>query len=175
MPFKASWSNLGGTRWYLLMRRRRSVGAPRFLSPESWPSQPGPPFFARRGEMKRAALLLGACLLAGFSLSCAKEAPPERSKRVILIGIDGATWNRIDPLLQAGRMPHLQSIIEEGARAPLKSMLPSRSPALWTSVATGKNFDKHGINDFTAATGKDGEEIQRIMHMTSNMRRTKAL
>ena len=125
--------------------------------------------------MKRAALLLGACLLAGFSLSCAKEAPPQRSKRVILIGIDGATWNRIDPLLQAGRMPHLQSIIEEGARAPLKSMLPSRSPALWTSVATGKNFDKHGINDFTAATGKDGEEIQRIMHMTSNMRRTKAL
>jgi predicted AlkP superfamily phosphohydrolase/phosphomutase len=125
--------------------------------------------------MKRAARLLGVCLLAGLSVSCAKEPPPERSKRVILIGIDGGTWNRIDPMLQAGRMPHLQSLIEEGARAPLKSMLPSRSPALWTSVATGKNFDKHGINDFTAATGKDGEEIQRIMHMTSNMRRTKAL
>ncbi len=57
----------------------------------------------------------------------------------------------------------------------MKSLLPSRSPALWTSVATGKGFDKHGINDFTTKPGKDGEEIQKIMHMTSNMRRTKAL
>jgi predicted AlkP superfamily phosphohydrolase/phosphomutase len=81
----------------------------------------------------------------------------------------------IDPLLREGRLPHLSSLIEEGARSSLKSMLPSRSPALWTTVATGKVFDKHGINDFTAATGKDGEDIQRIMHMTSNMRRTKAL
>jgi len=125
--------------------------------------------------MKRAAFLLVGCLLAGSILSCAKEVPPERSKRVILIGIDGATWTLIDPLLHEGRLPHLSSLIEEGARAPLKSMLPSRSPALWTTVATGKVFDKHGINDFTAATGKDGEDIQRIMHMTSNMRRTKAL
>jgi predicted AlkP superfamily phosphohydrolase/phosphomutase len=116
-------------------------------------------------------------LLVAFPLlaSCAKAPPPARSKRVIVIGMDGATWRLIDPLLQAGRMPHLKSLIDEGVRAPLKSLLPSRSPALWTTVATGKNFDKHGINDFTAAMGKDGEPIQRIMHMTSNMRRTKAL
>ncbi|HET9886493.1 MAG TPA: alkaline phosphatase family protein [bacterium] len=125
--------------------------------------------------MKRAAVFLAVCLGAGLMTSCAKEAPPQRSTRVILIGIDGATWHRIDPLVQAGRMPNLKSLIDEGAHAYLKTMMPSRSPALWTSVATGKNFDKHGINDFTAATGKDGEDIQRIMHMTSNMRRTKAL
>ncbi len=118
-----------------------------------------------------ALLLVALPILA----SCAKEPPPERSRRVIVIGIDGATWNRIDPLLTAGRMPNLKSLIDAGVRAPLKSMLPSRSPALWTTVATGKVFEKHGINDFTTLPGKDGEEIQKIMHMTSNMRRTKAL
>lgn len=107
--------------------------------------------------------------------SCAPPAPPARSGRVIVIGLDGATWNLIDPLLRAGRMPHLKSLIDEGVRAPLKSMLPSRSPALWTTVATGKSFEKHGINDFTTTPGKDGEAIQKIMHMTSNLRRTKAL
>lgn len=123
-------------------------------------------------RLLRFFVALAACFALG---SCAKEAPPARSGRVFLIGLDGATWNRMDPLLRAGRMPNLQSLVNEGVRSPLKSMLPSRSPALWTSVATGKAFEKHGINDFTTTPGKDGEEIQRIMHMTSNMRRTKAL
>lgn len=107
--------------------------------------------------------------------SCAKKEPAERSGRVFLIGLDGATWNLIDPLLAEGKLPNLKSLIDEGVRAPLGSMLPSRSPALWTTVATGKSFEKHGINDFTTAPGQDGEDIQKIMHMTSNMRRTKAL
>ncbi len=126
--------------------------------------------FARRLPFVAAALFV-----ALFATSCAKPQPPSRSGRVIVIGLDGATWTLIDPLLRAGRMPHLKSLIDAGVRAPLVSMLPSRSPALWTTVATGKVFEKHGINDFTTAPGKDGEAIQKIMHMTSNMRRTKAL
>jgi predicted AlkP superfamily phosphohydrolase/phosphomutase len=135
--------------------------------------------FARPRLRTRAlhpiALAFALAALAAIFTSCAKETPPARSGRVIVIGLDGATWHLVDPLLRAGRTPNLKSLLDEGVRAPLKSMLPSRSPALWTTVATGKAFEKHGINDFTTAPGRDGETTRKIMHLTSNMRRTKAL
>lgn len=112
--------------------------------------------------------------LALAALSCG-GGKPQRSGRVFLIALDGATWNVIDPLLERGRLPHLASLIKEGSRAHLLSMIPSKSPALWTTVATGKNFDAHGINDFTDIVREDGTRNEVVMHMTSNMRTTKAL
>lgn len=124
--------------------------------------------------MKRRAGLVLALAAAVGGLSCGGP-PPERSGRVFLIGLDGATWDLLDPLLAAGRMPNLSALIAEGVRAPLESMLPSKSPALWTTVATGKGFDGHGINDFTEVVREDGTRNDRVMHMTSNQRTTKAL
>ena len=115
-----------------------------------------------------------ALLAAAACLSCGGP-PATRSGRVFLLGLDGATWDLIDPLLAAGKLPHLAALIAEGTRAPLASMLPSKSPALWTTVATGKGFDGHGINDFTEVVREDGTRNERVMHMTSSMRTTKAL
>jgi predicted AlkP superfamily phosphohydrolase/phosphomutase len=116
-------------------------------------------------------------LLLSLSLGCASEpAPaPRPASRVFLIGIDGATWDRLEPLIETGRLKAFNTLLRDGVRAPLQSMLPTVSPALWTTVATGKTFEKHGINDFTYAAGDEGERSAAIMHMTSNMRRTKAL
>jgi predicted AlkP superfamily phosphohydrolase/phosphomutase len=124
--------------------------------------------------MKHAPLL--TALLIALAPGCAgkADAPPPPG-RVFIIGIDGATWDRVDPLLAAGRLPTLGKLILEGTRAPLESMIPTVSPALWTTVATGKEFEQHGINDFTLTVQEDGEESANIMHMTSNLRRTKAL
>ncbi len=121
--------------------------------------------------VSRAALAAAVLLAAP---SCGGPSP-ERSGRVFLIGLDGATWDILDPLLAAGRLPHLASLVAEGTRAPLESMLPTKSPALWTTVATGKEFDGHGINDFTEVVREDGTRNDRVMHMTSNQRTTKAL
>ena len=114
-------------------------------------------------------------MLLALAASCADSPAPEPSRRVFLIGIDGATWTRLDPLLTSGRLKAFATLLNEGVRAPLQSMLPTVSPALWTTVATGKTFEKHGINDFTVEAGEDGGKNANIMHMTSNMRRTKAL
>ena len=111
---------------------------------------------------------------AALLLACASPSP-EPARRVFLIGIDGATWDVMDPLLKAGRLPNLAALIDEGVRASLKSMIPTRSPALWTTIATGKDFDEHGISDFTEVVRDDGVLSAKVMHMTSNMRRTKAL
>jgi predicted AlkP superfamily phosphohydrolase/phosphomutase len=121
--------------------------------------------------------VLTPALAFALSLGCAGEpAPaPRPAGRVFLIGIDGATWDRLTPLIETGRLKSFNTLLGEGTNSSLESMLPTVSPALWTTVATGKSFEKHGINDFTYLADDEGERNAAIMHMTSNMRRTKAL
>jgi predicted AlkP superfamily phosphohydrolase/phosphomutase len=69
--------------------------------------------------------------------------------KVVLIGIDGLDWNVADPLLREGKLPNIASIIEGGVRADFQSLeYGSKSPIIWTTVATGKGPQKHGIADF---------------------------
>jgi predicted AlkP superfamily phosphohydrolase/phosphomutase/Flp pilus assembly protein TadD len=55
----------------------------------------------------------------------------------------------IDPLLQTGQMPALAQLIQGGLRGNLATLQPVLSPMLWTSIATGKRANKHGICGFT--------------------------
>jgi len=122
---------------------------------------------------RRSRILALALAVVGV-VDCGTPAP-RATDRVFLIGVDGATWTVLDPLLAEGRLPNLASLIEEGTRVSLESMVPTKSPALWTTVVTGKTFEKHGIDDFTVVTRDDGTKNERVMHMTSNLRQTKAL
>ena len=70
-------------------------------------------------------------------------------KKVLLIGWDSADWEMIDPLLQSGQMPALAQLLKGGVRGNLATIQPVLSPMLWTSIATGKRADKHGICGFT--------------------------
>jgi predicted AlkP superfamily phosphohydrolase/phosphomutase len=72
---------------------------------------------------------------------------------VTVVGIDGATWRVIDPLLARGDLPHMASLIAGGVRAPLRSQTPLVSPAVWTTIATGVSRKRHGIKDFRGADG----------------------
>lgn len=67
------------------------------------------------------------------------------AERVLLIGWDGADWGMIDPLLSAGRMPNLASLIERGVRGTLAAPRPLLTPVLWTTIATGKPAHAHGV------------------------------
>jgi predicted AlkP superfamily phosphohydrolase/phosphomutase len=68
--------------------------------------------------------------------------------RILLIPLDGGTWKVIDPLIQAGRMPNLESLMRHGTSATLESDIPTFSPIIWTSVSTGKYPTRHGIHGF---------------------------
>jgi hypothetical protein len=70
------------------------------------------------------------------------------SARVVLIGVDGATWSVIDPLLATGELPHLAALAGRGVTAELETVEPTNSPTVWTSIATGRSPDVHGITDF---------------------------
>jgi hypothetical protein len=73
-------------------------------------------------------------------------------RRLLLIGWDAADWKVIQPLVDAGKMPRLQRLIECGIIGDLSSLFPPLSPLVWTSIATGKRPCKHGILGFTEPT-----------------------
>jgi hypothetical protein len=68
--------------------------------------------------------------------------------RVVLIGIDGASWDRIDRGIDEGRLPTFARLRHEGVTAPLGSLVPTYSPLIWTSMMTGVPASQHGIEDF---------------------------
>ena len=70
------------------------------------------------------------------------------AKKVLVLGLDGATWDIIDPMIKKGELHTFKNLIENGTRANLKSTLIPVSPAAWASFATGCNPNKHGIFDF---------------------------
>jgi len=63
----------------------------------------------------------------------------------LIIGLDGATFDLIDPLIARGKLPNLQKLIADGVRGPLESTIPANSFPGWTSCTTGVNPGKHGI------------------------------
>jgi hypothetical protein len=70
------------------------------------------------------------------------------SPRVMLIGLDGADWSRIDRGIAEGRLPTFRRLVEGGRRASLATLYPTYSPSIWNSVATGAAPREHGIEDF---------------------------
>jgi len=68
--------------------------------------------------------------------------------RLLIIGLDGADWEILDPLMEQGRLPTLKRLVDEGARAKLLSISPLLSPVVWTTIATGVEPSRHGIIDF---------------------------
>ncbi len=67
--------------------------------------------------------------------------------RVLLIGWDGADWRILDPMLEAGLLPNLASLIGRGARGVLRSTVPNHSWAAWPSFLTGVEPSNHGVYD----------------------------
>jgi predicted AlkP superfamily phosphohydrolase/phosphomutase len=68
---------------------------------------------------------------------------------LLIIGLDGATWDLLDPWLQAGRLPNLARLRERGAYGALASTMPPATLPSWTTFMTGVNPGRHGIFDFT--------------------------
>lgn len=74
--------------------------------------------------------------------------------KVLFFGIDGATWTVVSPLMVEGRLPVLRSLMERGSRGTLAGEGYPTSAELWTTIATGKRPDKHGVR-FFGATARD--------------------
>lgn len=66
----------------------------------------------------------------------------------LVVGLDGATFDVIDPMVREGKLPNIARLLEAGKKATLLSSNPPLSPIAWTSITTGVNPGKHAIYDF---------------------------
>ncbi|NOT00902.1 MAG: hypothetical protein HOP29_09760 [Phycisphaerales bacterium] len=73
---------------------------------------------------------------------------PALAERVLIIGLDGATFDILTPMMDAGRMPNLRAFVERGVCGALESTRPPITPAAWTTFMTGKTPGTHGVIDF---------------------------
>ena len=94
----------------------------------------------------------------------------KNKQKLLLVGWDAADWQIIGPLLSKGLMPSLKKIIDNGVYGNMSTMNPPYSPMLWSSVATGKTPDKHGVLGFVEVMpNKNG-----IRPVTANSRKSRA-
>lgn len=77
--------------------------------------------------------------------------------RVIIIGLDGGTFDLLNPLMSEGIMPALTRIRDASAWGTLHSTQPPTTPPAWTTCTTGLNPGRHGIFDFTVSPLEDPE------------------
>ncbi|MCK4413199.1 MAG: alkaline phosphatase family protein [Candidatus Eisenbacteria sp.] len=108
--------------------------------------------------------LISGCAQKESSSSAPAESP------ILVLGIDGLEWNVILPMIRAGRLPEMAKLMEQGSYGLMRTLYPTLSPPIWTTVATGKLPPEHGIIDFIRPQREVGEP-----QMLCNLdRRTKA-
>jgi predicted AlkP superfamily phosphohydrolase/phosphomutase len=78
-------------------------------------------------------------------------------RRFLILGLDGGTFDLLDPLMAAGELPFLRSMVSRGVRAPLMSVYPAKTIPAWYSCATGQDPGQLGIYGFTEPCGGPGE------------------
>ena len=92
-------------------------------------------------------------------------------RKLLLVGWDAADWKVITPLMNAGHMPTLRGLVERGVAGNIATLDPPLSPMLWTSIATGKTADEHGVLGFV----QPDEKGERIVPVRGTTRKSKAV
>lgn len=116
------------------------------------------------GAAKTVALLCVPLLLLAFPLArrdlgaAAPPAPPpppvraDTGLKVWVVGMDALDSDVVRPLARAGRAPAFSRMMAEGASGDLATIPPGLSPAIWTSIATGRYPRDHGVSDYEYMT-----------------------
>lgn len=88
----------------------------------------------------------------------AKAARPT-GMRTVVVGLDGLDWVLLDRLIDEGRCPTFARMKREGAWGEIVSRPPVLSPLIWTTMATGRLPEDHGVLDFVVTDPATGEDI----------------
>ncbi len=112
-----------------------------------------------------------ADVVASIAAGALRDRVSDTKTKIAILGLDGADWQIIDPLIAKGQLPNLARLKARGAWGNMKSMFPMLSPLLWTSVATGMPPEAHGIIDFLVKDAKTGRSVP----VSSRWRKVKAL
>src|ERR1051325_5672568 len=93
------------------------------------------------------------------------------SDKLLVIGLDGASFNVLDGLIEKGYLPNLARLIADGTRADLETTFPPITAVAWSSFMTGKNPGKHGIFEFV----RRDRNTQRELAVNASFREGRAI
>jgi len=79
--------------------------------------------------------------------------------KVLIIGLDGATFDLIKPFIKKGELPTFECLMKKGSYGNLQSVIPPLTPPAWTSLITGKNPGKHNIFDFFKLNSSNYDKV----------------
>ena len=80
-----------------------------------------------------------------------RSGPPEGLEirdtglKVLGFGLDAANWKVFSPLIENGSLPVTKQLVESGVHATLISPPPQVSPAIWTTMVSGRRPIEHGV------------------------------
>ncbi|MFH1312158.1 MAG: alkaline phosphatase family protein [Candidatus Eisenbacteria bacterium] len=118
---------------------------------------------------KRRLILIAMLATGIVTLACSSEVEPPA--KVIVVGIDAVDIEVMKHLLDDGSLPNFSRLMTQGATGRMETFMPlTKSPILWTSIATSKLPDEHGIGGFVKS-----EDGGRMVPYTGNARRVKAI
>jgi len=117
----------------------------------------------------RPTLRCSLALVLTLGLGCGPSG--EENARVLVLGLDGLDPEVVDLLMSEGKLPNFAKLRQDGAYGRLTSQKPLLSPIIWTTIATGKGPESHGIGHFVATAADSGKDIPT----SSEQRRVKAL
>jgi predicted AlkP superfamily phosphohydrolase/phosphomutase len=80
----------------------------------------------------------------------------------IVLGLDGATWGILEPLVEAGELPNIAALRETGNGGSLESTVPPVTAPAWLSMATGRNPGKTGVFYFFRRDSPDSYEFSPV-------------
>lgn len=123
------------------------------------------PALKRAGSARIRGLFV-ACAIAAAVVAQGCGSSPRPEAKVLMICVDGLEMSVMGPMLERGELPVIASLVDRGVCGHLETIVPAESPVVWTTVATGKPADEHGVTGFLDE--RSGGPF------TSNARKTKA-
>jgi predicted AlkP superfamily phosphohydrolase/phosphomutase len=112
----------------------------------------------RQGRLRGLGLVAFGCLVYVIVLNLpidyadlggVKQGGPYPGRtQTVVFGVDAGTWNVLLPLVERGELPAFEKMMDQGTYGPFDTYGRQLTPPSWTSIATGKKEDKHGIHDF---------------------------
>ncbi len=95
--------------------------------------------------MPKAILTVVSILL--LAAACGgPDRPVSQSEPILFLGLDGASPEVCTRLAARGEMPTLNSLMEQGWSSRMETYIPTVSPLIWNSMATGKSWLRLGIH-----------------------------
>lgn len=106
----------------------------------------------------------------GGAADSKQRSPAKTGVRIALFGIDAADWAAIDHLIARGQLPAFAQLKRVAATGVLEADAPLFSPLIWTTMATGRRSEDHGVLDFLVDAPGGG-----VAPVNGGSRRVKAM